>query len=80
MRQGDGSSLGGDFVVNTTYKVMDSSLVVGKFAMNREVLDIAHRNVIRGLSWLAENRFSVDTQDRCLRNVNTGQVIPCSVR
>ena len=27
-----------------------------------------------------KNGFSVDTQDRCLRNVNTGQVIPCSVR
>ena len=24
--------------------------------------------------------MSVDTQDRCLRNINTGQVIPCSVR
>ena len=22
----------------------------------------------------------MDTQDRCLRNVNTGQVIPCTVR
>ena len=29
---------------------------------------------------MTENRFSVDTQDRCLRNVNAGQVIPCSVR
>ena len=27
-----------------------------------------------------ENIFSVDTQDRCLRNVISGQVIPCSVR
>ena len=32
------------------------------------------------LSWLTENGFSVDTQDRCQRNVNTGQLIPCSVR
>ena len=27
-----------------------------------------------------ENGFSVDAQDRCLRNMNSGQVIPCSVR
>ena len=29
---------------------------------------------------MTENGFSVDTQDKCLRNVNTGQVISCSVR
>ena len=78
--QGDGSHLGGNFVVNTTFKVRDSSTVLGKFAMDAEVLDIGNRDVILGLSLLAENRFSVDTQDRCLRNVNTGQVISCSVR
>ena len=27
-----------------------------------------------------ENGFLVDTQDRCLRNINSGLVIPCSVR
>ena len=70
VRQGDGSFLGGNFVVNTTFKVMDSSLVLGKFAMDAEVLDIGNRDVILGLSWLTENGFSVDTQDRCLRNVN----------
>ena len=80
VRQGDRSSLGGNFVVNTTFKVMDLSSVVGKFAMNGEVLDIGNRDIILGLSWLTENGFSVDTQDKCLRNVNTGQVISCSVR
>ena len=80
VRQGDGSSLGGDFVVNTMFNVMDLSSVLGKFAMDAEVLDIGNRDVILGLSWLTENGFSVDTQDRCLRNVNTGQVIPCSFR
>ena len=59
---------------------MDSSLVLGKFGMGAEVLDIGNRDVILGLSWLTENEFSVDTQDMCLRNVNTGQVIPSSVR
>ena len=79
VRQGDGNHLGGNFVVNTTCKVIDSSSVLGKFAMDAEVLDIANRDVILRLSWLTENRFSVDTQHRCLRNVNTGQVIPCSL-
>ena len=49
--QEDGSSLGGNFVLNTTFKVMDSSLVLGKFAMDTEVLDIGNRDVILGLSW-----------------------------
>ena len=72
--------MGGNFVVNMVFKVMDSSLVLGKFGMDAEVLDIGNRDVILRLSWLTENGFSVDPQDRCLRNVNTGQVIPCSVR
>ena len=80
VRQGDGSSLRGNFVVNTTFKVMDSSSVLDKFGMDAKVLDIGNRNVILGLSWLAENGFLMDTQVRCLRNVNTGQVISCSVR
>ena len=80
VRQGDGSSLGGNFVVNTSFKVMDSSSVLGTFAMDAEVLDIGNRDVLLRLSWLTENGFLVDTQDRCLRNVNSGQVIPCSIR
>ena len=43
-------------------------------------MDIGNKDVILELSWLTENGFSVNTQDRCLRNVNSGQVIPCSVR
>ena len=61
VRQGDGSSLGGNFVVNTTFKVMDLSSVLGKFAIDAEVLDIGHRDVILGLSWLTEKEFSVYT-------------------
>ena len=80
VRQGDGSSLGRNFVVNTMFKIMNLSSVLGKFAMDAEVLDIGNRDVILGLTWLTENGFSVDTQDKCLRNVNTGQVIPWSVR
>ena len=37
VRQEDGSQLGGNFVVNATFKVMDSCLVLGKFAMDAEV-------------------------------------------
>ena len=51
VRQGDGSSLGGNFVVNTTFKVMDLSSVLGKFAMDTEVLEIENTDVIWGLSW-----------------------------
>ena len=59
---------------------MDSSSVLSKFGMDAEVLDIGNKDIILELSSLMENGFSVDTQDRCLRNLNTGQVIPCSVR
>ena len=80
VRQGDGSHLGGNFVVNTTFKVMDSCLVLGKFAMDAEMLDIGNRDIILGLSWLTQNGFLVHTQHRCLRNVNSGEAIPCSIR
>ena len=55
VRKGDGRQLGGDLVVNTTFKVMDFASVVGKFTMDAEVLDIENRDVILGLSWLTEN-------------------------
>ena len=61
VRQGDGSYLRGNFVVNTTFKVMDSFLVLAKFGMDAEVLHIGNRDVILRLSWLTENAFSVDT-------------------
>ena len=61
IRQGDGSSLGGNFVTNTMFKVINSYLVLDKFAMDAEVLDIGNRDVILGLSWLTENGFSMDT-------------------
>ena len=50
VRQEDGSHLKENFVVITTFKVMDSSTVLGKFAMDVEVLDIGNRDVILGLS------------------------------
>jgi len=80
VRKGDGSSLDGKFVANASFKAYDSSSVLCKFPLDAEVLDIGNRDVILGLSWLVENGFSVDTQDRCLRNATTGQVIPCAVR
>ena len=48
-------------MINTTLKVIDFSSVLYKFGMDTEVLDIGNRDVILGLSWLAENEFSVDT-------------------
>ena len=50
VRQGDGSSFEGNFVLNASFKVMDSSSVLGKFAIDAEVLDIGNRDVILGLS------------------------------
>ena len=72
VREEDGSCLGGNFVLNTMFKIMDSSSVLGKFAMDAEVFDIRNRDDILGLSWLTENAFSVDTQSRCLSNINSG--------
>ena len=80
VRQGDGSSLLGNFVVKTSFKVMDSSSVLGKFAMDAEVLDIGNRDGILCLSSLTGGGFLVDIQHRYLSNVNSGQVIPGSVR
>ena len=80
VKQGDGSSLDGKFVANASFKAYDSSSVLCRFLLDAEVLEIGNRDVILGLSWLVENGFSVDTQDRCLRNATTGQVIPCAVR
>ena len=80
VKQGDRSCLNGKFVVNTSFNMQDTSVGWVKFMMDAKVLDIGNREVILGLSWLMENGFLVDTQDWCLRNINTGQVIPCSVR
>ena len=80
VRQEDGNCVRGIFVMHTSFKVIDSSALTGKFAIDTEVLDIGNRDVILGLFWLMENGFSVDTQNRYLRNVNSGQLIPTSVR
>ena len=50
IRYGDGSSLGEQFVVNTTFMVMDSSSVLDEFGMDTEVLDIGNGDVILALS------------------------------
>ena len=85
--QGDGSHLSaGNVIVNTSFKVLDlvssttSPTVLAKFSLDAEVLDIGNKDCILGLSWLTENGFLVDTQERCLRNAIAGLVIPCSVR
>ena len=81
VKQGDGSTLsGGNYVVNSSFRVYSKNCLLGKFSLDTEVLDIGKKDVILGLSWLVENGFMVDTQERCLSNVKTGLVIPCSVR
>ena len=71
--------MGGSFIVNTFFKVRDSCTVLDNFAIDVEVLDIGNKNEILILSWLTGNGLSVNTQDRCMRTVNCGQVIYCSV-
>ena len=61
VRQGDGSCLVGNFVANPSFKVIDSSLVLIKFAMDAEMLDIGNRHIILSLCRLTENKFLVDT-------------------
>ena len=61
LRQGDGSSLAGNFVVNTMFTVTDSSSVLGEVVMDVEVLDIGNSDVTLELSWLTQNGFLVDT-------------------
>ena len=56
---------------------MDVSLVLTTFRMNAEVLYIGNRDIILWFSSLANYGFLVDTQNRCLRNVYTCQVILC---
>ena len=65
VRQGYGSFLEGNFVVNTLFKVMDCSSVMCKFTIDAEGLDIGNGDMIWQLSWLRKNRFLVNTQDRC---------------
>ena len=43
-------------------------------------MDIRNKDCILGLSWLTQNAFFLDTQERCLRNAISGLVIACSVR
>ena len=67
-------------MVKTSFKIKESSSVLGKFAIDAEVLNLGNRDMILGLSWLMENGLWVDIQHRGLKSVNTGQVIPSSVR
>jgi len=81
VKQGYGSTLSeGNYVVYSSFRVYSKGSLLGKFSLDAEVLDIGKKDVILGLSWLVENGFMVDTQERCLRNVKTGLVIPCSVK
>ena len=59
---------------------MDSSFVLGIFVIDVEVYDVGNLDIILGLSWLTENEFSVNMQDRWLRNVCPDLVIPYLVR
>ena len=70
----------GNCVVNTCFKVIDTSMGLSKFVIDAAVLDIRNRDVIWRSLWVTENGFSLDTQKQVLRNIDSGQVIPCSVK
>ena len=60
VRQGDRSVLAANFVIDTSFKTMDSSLVLNKFGIDAGVVNIGNRDDIVSLAWLTENRFSID--------------------
>jgi len=73
VKQGDESILsGGNYVVNSSFRIYCKGSLLGKFSLDVEVLNIGKKDVILGLFWLVENGFMVDTQEKCLRNVETG--------
>ena len=57
IRQGNRSTLEGNLVVYTSFKGMDSFLVLSKFASVTKVLDIGNHDVIFRLSCSVENGF-----------------------
>jgi len=66
VKQGDGSTLSErNYVVNSSFRVYSKGSLLGKFSLDAEVLDIEKKDVILGLSWLVENGFIVETQERC---------------
>jgi hypothetical protein len=72
---------GGNFICNARFKVFSSpGILLGEYPLDAEILDIGNRDIVLGLSWLKENGFVVDPLARCLRNVVTGLILPCSVR
>ena len=72
-------------MVKTLFNVFDfvsaptSATVLGKFSLDAEVLDIGNEDCILGFSWLTENGFLVDSQERGLQNAISGLVIPSYV-
>ena len=77
---------GGNFIVNTSFKVFDfitsptSATVLRKLSLDAEVLYIRNKDSVLSLSWLTANGFFVATHEGYLRNRISGLVIPCSVR
>ena len=66
--------------MNTWVSFFSGLNFLGEFPLDVEVLDIGNRDIVLGLSCLKENRFLVDPVHRCLRNVDKGLVLPCSVQ
>ena len=80
VKQGDDSFMkGGKFVVNSQFS-FTALKHNNQYPIDAEVLNIGHRDMIIGLSWLKENAFSVDIRpNQRLINNTTGVIIPCNV-
>ena len=70
---------GGKFVVNSHFS-FTTLKHNNQYSIDAEVLDIGHRDMIIGLSWLKENAFSVDIPNQQLVNNTTGVIISCNAR
>ena len=66
--------------MNTLFSVFSGGNFLDKFPLDTKVLDIGKRDIVLGPCWLKENGFVMDPLDRCLRNVDKGLGLPCSVR
>lgn len=89
IQQADGKLLlGGQRVVNTSFSILSPTNLnnpnlnnpTSTFIYNAKVLEMGHRDMVLGLSWLEENEFWVDTVGRKLWRQNDNLEIKCHER
>lgn len=65
-------AFGSEFVLDIPFQVLYFYLVLDNFVRDAVGWNIENRNIILELSQLAENGFSMDSLDRCLRSISIG--------